>query len=146
MTLVRYRPFGGTLPVAEEMNQMLESFFAGPVTRSSNGPAWSPPSDVRETETHYLVRVEVPGVGKDSIKISLTNNTLVIKGEKKKEVDETKGQWHHTERTWGSFERSITLPNRVNGEAITARSTDGVLEITIPKADEARPREIKIEA
>ena len=85
-------------------------------------------------------------MAKDSIKIKLTNNTLVIKGEKKKETDETKGQWHHTERTWGSFERSVSLPTRVNGEQITARCVDGVLEITIPKADEARPREIKIEA
>ncbi|MDZ4804086.1 MAG: Hsp20/alpha crystallin family protein [Candidatus Eisenbacteria bacterium] len=146
MTLVRYRPFGGTLPVSEEVNQMLESFFAGPGARPVRRVAWSPPSDVRETETHFVVRAEVPGVGKDSITINLTNNTLVIKGEKKQELDETKGQWHHTERTWGSFERSITLPTRVNGEQITARCIDGVLEITIPKADEARPREIKIEA
>ncbi len=146
MTLVRYNPFGGTLPVSGEVNQLLESFFAGPNARPGNGLAWSPPSDVRETETHFVVRAEVPGVAKDSIKINLTNNTLVIKGEKKKEIDEAKGQWHHTERTWGSFERSVSLPTRVNGEQITARCVDGVLEITIPKADEARPREIKIEA
>ena len=146
MTLVRYRPFGRTMSVADEMNQMLDSFFAGTNSNPASPNRWSPPVDVRETETGFTVRVEVPGVAKDQIQLNLTNNTLTIRGEKKQVVDESKGQWHHVERTWGSFERSIALPVRVDGEKIVARHQDGVLEITVPKSDEAKPREIRIES
>jgi HSP20 family protein len=145
MTLVRYRPFGRTMSVAEEMNQMLDSFFGGSNPNASTALRWSPPVDVRETETGFTVRVEVPGVAKDQIQVNLENNTLTVRGEKKQVVDETKGQWHHVERAWGSFERSIALPVRVDGDKIAARYQDGVLEITVPKSDEAKPREIKIE-
>jgi HSP20 family protein len=145
MTLVRYRPFGRTMSVADEMNQMLDSFFGSPAP-GSNQLRWSPPMDVRETEAGFTLRVEVPGVARDAIQVKLENNTLVVRGEKKQVVDETKGQWHNLERTWGSFERSIALPVRVDGEKIVARYQDGVLEITVPKSDEARAREIKIES
>ena len=146
MTLVRYRPFGRTMSVSEEMSQMLDSFLGSSNPNASTALRWSPPVDVRETETGFTVRVEVPGVAKDQIQVNLTNNTLTVRGEKKQVVDEAKGEWHHVERTWGSFERSITLPVRVDGDKITARYQDGVLEITVPKSDEAKPREIRIES
>lgn len=146
MTLVRYRPFGRNLTVADDVNQMLESFFQSAPGTASGPTTWSPPCEVGETESGYTVRAEVPGVGRDAIKINLVNNTLVIQGEKKQQADETAGEWHHSERTWGSFERRIALPVRVDGARITARVTDGVLEVTIPKSDEARAREIKIES
>jgi HSP20 family protein len=134
------------MSVADDMNQMLDSFFGGSSPNASPALRWSPPLDVRETETGFTLRVEVPGVPKDQIQVNLENNTLTIRGEKKQVADESKGKWHHVERTWGSFERSITLPLRVNGEKIVARYQDGVLEIDVPKSDEAKPREIRIES
>jgi len=92
------------------------------------------------------VRAELPGVSKDDVKINMINNTLVLRGEKKQETEDKKGSWHHVERTYGAFERTFTLPNHVVAEKIKARFQDGILEVVIPKAEEARPREIRIES
>jgi HSP20 family protein len=146
MTLIRYRPVGRTLSMQDEMNRMLDTFFRttpGPVT---NGGTWYPASDVRETENEFIVRAELPGVAREDVRINLTNNTLSLRGEKKQETEEKKGNWHHVERTYGRFERTFTLPTDVAADRIKARYQDGVLEIVVPKAEAARPREIPIES
>ena len=144
MTLVRYRPMRDMLACQDDMNRMIESFFK-PTQAESPATGWVPAVDVRETESDFLVRTELPGVPKEEIKINLVNNTLTIRGEKKQEVEEKKGNWHHLERVFGSFERALTLPAAVQVDKIKARYTNGVLEITVPKAEEARTRDIKIE-
>lgn len=143
MTLVRYRPLRDMLTVQDEVNRMIDSFFRPAATEASGG--WAPACDVRETETDFVVRAELPGVAKDEIKVNLVNNTLTIRGEKKEENEEKKGNWHRVERTFGAFERALTFPANVQAEQIKARYTNGVLEVTVPKAESARTREIKIE-
>lgn len=143
MTLVRYRPLRDMLTVQDEVNRMIDSFFRPAEAEVSGG--WIPSCDVRENETDFVVRAELPGVNKDEIKINLVNNTLTIRGEKKQESEEKKGNWHRVERTFGTFERALTFPANVQQEQIKARFTNGVLEITVPKAESARTREIKIE-
>jgi len=143
MTLVRYRPFRDMLSLHEEMNRVCDSLVRpGDAQR---GEAWSPTCDVRETETDYIVRAELPGVPREAVKINMINSTLVLRGEKKQEEEENKGTWHHVERTYGSFERMFSLPTGVAVDKIKATYKEGVLEITVPKAEEARPREIRIE-
>lgn len=144
MTLVRYRPARDMLTFQDEVNRMIDSFFK-PTPADVTGGNWIPAVDVRETETDFIVRSELPGVSKDDIKINLVNNTLTIRGDKKQETEEKKGNWHHLERVFGTFERALTLPASVQPDKIKARFTDGVLEITVPKAEAARTREIKIE-
>lgn len=145
MTLVRYRPFQQMLSVQDEMNRLVDSFFRSNVPAGA-ADAWFPACDVRETETDFIVRAELPGVGKDDIKLNVINNTLVVRGEKKQETEEKKGSWHHVERTYGAFERTFALPSAVSADKIKARFKDGVLEIVLPKAEEARPRQITIES
>ena len=145
MTLVRYRPLQQMLSMQDEMNRMMDSFFRSGVP-TAPVDAWYPACDVRETETDFIVRAELPGVGKDDIKINVINNTLVVRGEKKQETEEKKGSWHHVERTYGAFERTFALPTAVAADKIKARFKDGVLEISLPKAEEARPRPIQIES
>lgn len=145
MTLVRYRPFAGTLALQDEMNRMFDSLIRSTTTPQLTSD-WYPVCDVRESETEFTVRAELPGVTKENVKINMIENTLVLRGEKKQETEEKKGNWHHVERTYGMFERTFTLPAHVLAEKIKARFLDGVLEVIIPKAEEARPREIRIES
>lgn len=146
MTLIRYRPLEGGHSVQDEMNRMLESFFRTAPVPGTNGSTWYPVSDVRETENEYIVRTELPGVARDDVKINLKNNTLTLRGEKKQGTEEKKGSWHHVERTYGHFERTFTLPTDVAADKIRARYQDGVLEIVVPKAEAAKPRDIAIES
>jgi len=143
MTLVRYRPLRGMVSLQDEMNRMFDSLMSPTAPRAAE--TWFPAVDVRETEGEYIVRAELPGLTREDVKINLINNTLILRGEKKQENEEKKGSWHHVERSYGSFERTFTLPTTVTSDTIKAKFHNGVLEITVPKAEEAKPREINIE-
>ena len=145
MTLVRYRPFKGTLALQDELNKMFDSLIRSTSTPTASSD-WYPVCDVRESETEFTVRAELPGVPKENVKINVVDNTLVVRGEKKQETEDKKSNWHHVERSFGLFERTFTLPKHVAAEKIKARFQDGVLEIAIPKAEEAKPREIRIDS
>ncbi len=107
---------------------------------------WMPRVDVEERENEFEVSMDVPGVDKKDVKVSLENKVLTIKGERKVERnEEEEGKYHCTERRYGSFQRSFTLPSSIDSSKIRARHENGVLSITVPKAEEAREREIKIE-
>jgi HSP20 family protein len=105
---------------------------------------YSPALDVMETDTAYMVRVETPGMEKDDIKIEFEQNILTVSGEKKTEKEEKSEKYHRVERRYGSFCRSLRL-TEVDGEKITAVYKNGVLEITVPKAEKAQPKKISIE-
>lgn len=105
---------------------------------------WTPSVDVVENNDNYLVKADIPGVKKDDLKVDVKNGTLVIKGEKKQEEKVEKDNYIRVERSYGNFIRSFTLPTNVDSSKINAKFTDGVLEITIPKKEEAKPKEVKI--
>lgn len=107
--------------------------------------AWkfSPACDVEETESHYMVSFDLPGIAKDDVKIEVTDNQLVVSGERKSETKE-KGSRHIVERFHGAFQRVFTLPASVDAERVEANYQDGVLRIAIPKVEAAKPRRIKI--
>lgn len=105
--------------------------------------SWGPAVDVAETKEKILVRAEVPGMKQDAISIEFENGLLTIRGERKLEKAEGV-TWHRVERTYGTFSRSFTLPRTVDAEKIAATYRDGILEIEVPKKEEAKPKHIKI--
>ena len=104
---------------------------------------WLPPVDVAETQDRIVVRAELPGVNQDQIQIEFENGLLTIRGERNfQKQDGT--TWHRVERVYGSFSRTFTLPRSVDAEKISAAYRDGVLEIEVPKKEEAKPKQIRI--
>ncbi len=106
---------------------------------------WIPAVDIHETEDNYVVKADLPGMKKEDIQIDLKDSTLTIRGEKKFEEKVSKDNYIRTERAYGTFVRSFTLPNNVDAEKIKASYKDGVLELTLPKKEEAKPKQIKVE-
>lgn len=107
---------------------------------------WSPAVDIYETGESFVIRADLPGVSKDDIHIEVKDNVLVLRGEKKFEEKVSRDNYIRIERSYGSFVRSFTLPQNVDADKIKAHYKDGVLEVTIPKKEEAKPRQIKVEA
>ena len=106
---------------------------------------WAPAVDIYETNDSFVVSADLPGLNKDEIQIDLKDNTLTLKGEKKFEEKVSKDNYIRVERAYGSFVRSFTLPQNVDPEKIKAKYKEGVLEVTIPKKEEAKPKQIKVE-
>ena len=129
-----------------EMNRAFDGFFRGDLldTASLLTSGWSPAIDISETNDLYIIRAELPGIKKDGVMITMHNNVITIRGEKKTE-DEKKGEnYHIVERSSGSFERSFTLPGTVTAETVDARFDDGILSITLRKTEEAKEKVIDV--
>jgi HSP20 family protein len=105
---------------------------------------WAPAVDVKETEDGLTMTVELPGIDPKDVEVGVENNRLSIKGERHFEQADEGETYHRVERAYGSFERTFTLPSAYDAENIEARSKDGVLTLTIPKREEAKPRSIKV--
>ncbi|MGQ0792595.1 MAG: Hsp20/alpha crystallin family protein [Deltaproteobacteria bacterium] len=106
---------------------------------------WSPAVDIRETAEGFIVRADVPGIAKDEIRIDVKDSTLTISGEKKSEDGASDNNYVRVERVSGTFARSFSLPKNVDSEKIKATYRDGVLELILPKRDEAQLKQIKVE-
>ena len=139
MTLVRWQP-RRFIDFRNEIDRFFEGFGDG----NSVWGAWSPAMDVSETEDEVLVHADLPGLSKDQIKITLENNVLTIRGEKQQESDKKDKQFHRSERSYGSFTRSFRLPTDVETGKISASYKDGVLNLTLPKSESAKPKEIEV--
>jgi HSP20 family protein len=105
---------------------------------------WSPSVDVSETKDNVVIKAEIPGMTKDDVKISIQDNVITLKGEKKQEKEEKDANYHRIERSYGSFCRSFTLPAAVKADKIKATYKDGILNVTLPKTEEVKPKEIPI--
>ncbi len=136
----------------EEMERLLESPVANWPLRMTwrripgDDTAWAPPIDMYEKEDSFIVRAELPGVNKDDVDISMTGDTLTIKGERKAPADVKAEEYQCCEVCYGSFSRSITLPAAVDANKIEASYGDGILELHLPKVKEAKPTKIQIKA
>lgn len=146
MSLVRWRPMREIARIREEMDRLFDEFFTGwpERRRSVLEGEWAPSVDVAETEEDVVVTAELPGVKQSDVEITVLNDVLTLKGEKKEEKEIKKENYHRIERSYGSFQRSISLPTGVQADKAKATYKDGVLTITIPKAEEAKPKSIKI--
>jgi HSP20 family protein len=146
VTVDRWEPFRNLVDIQGEVNRLLDSFAGRPMPGASRtGRPWQPSVDMHETKDDLVLRVELPGVNEKDVTVSITGDLLTIRGERRWE-DESKDQkFLHVERVYGHFERLIQLPMAVQADKVKAGYRDGVLEITLPKAEELKPREIKIE-
>jgi len=146
MNLVRYRPLGGLMNLQQDLDTMFQEFFQHePGLASARESGWVPAVDVVEDKDGYRLVAELPGVNKEDVKISLTEGLLTIRGEKKTETKRDTDNWHRVERSYGSFERSFRLGGQVDASKVKARYDNGVLTVLVPKAEEAKPREISID-
>ena len=143
MALIRWSPFRELASFQDEMNKLFNEFFS----RRSRGEEislWAPALDISETDDEIRIKAELPGVKKEDVSISISNNILAIRGEKKREVEEEKENFHRVERIDGSFHRSLELPSVVQTEKVEASFEGGVLNIVLPKSEEVKPKEIDI--
>lgn len=144
MAIVRYTPFTGfePFPGLRAFEDTMNKLFAA----EPNGRPWVPPVDIMENENALTVKADVPDVKFEDIDVHLENGTLTLRGERKfeKKTDE-KGGYHRIERSYGSFERSFTLPDTVDAEHVKAEYANGVLTVTLPKKEIAKPRQVKVE-
>ena len=133
----------------QRLNRFLDEAFAGMPTPEQGSvvtSAWFAPTDVSEDAAGIRISLEVPGVNPDDVKLSLENNLLTIRGEKRQQAEQKDERLHRFERTYGTFERTFVLPSTVDPEKIEAKADAGVLTVVLPKAERARPREIPVKA
>ena len=147
--LIRRRPSA----LARSMGWPFDGFFDDLAEAFVGGPAWPetsgrtdfvPAVDVAEDEAGFTLTAEVPGIGKDDLEVSVHDGVLTLRGEKKEEETREDAGWRRVERRFGRFERNIRLPEQVDAEKIVAGYKDGVLKLTLPKAEVAKARQIKI--
>ena len=147
MSIMRWRPRRDLLSIRDDMNHLFDNFFTGwPEPRKGllEGE-WAPSIDVSETDDEITVTAELPGVKQEEVDITIADDVLTLKGEKKEEKEVKEKNYHRIERSYGSFQRSISLPAGVQADKATATYKDGVLIIAVPKAEEAKPKQIKID-
>lgn len=105
---------------------------------------WSPKVDISETDNHFQIIAEIPGISRDDVKINIENNILTIQGERKEEKEEKGQRFHRIERYFGSFSRSFSLPHYVDENHVEATFKDGLLTLQIPKTEAAKPKSIEV--
>ena len=145
MTIERWRPFGSTTWWDSEVNRLFDSFFARPAASSNGERMWAPALDMYETKAEIVLNFELPGVREKDVALSIMGDVLTLKGERGFDRDVKDESYHHVERVFGKFERSVQLPMEVQAEKVQATYRDGMLEVKLPKAEEIKPREIKID-
>ena len=138
MALIRWRPttelwdpFAGLEEMRKEMNRAFETAFA-------------PALDVLEEKDGFLVKIDLPGLSKDDVSVTIQDNFLTVKGERKHDVETKEANFYHRERVHGTFARTLELPTRVDAGKVAANFRDGVLHVTLPKSEEAKPKETKV--
>ena len=148
MALVRWEPAREISSLQSEMNRLFNTFFDTPTTTGGNGGAvrrWVPSMDLVETEEHFVLRADLPGLSQEDVAIELEDNVLTVSGERKAEHEEKKEGFYRMERSFGQFRRSLTLPDGVDADAIAATFDKGVLEVRIPKPEARKPRKVAIQ-
>jgi HSP20 family protein len=130
-------------PFSREVDRLFDAFL-GQADRE--GRRWVPPVDLVEAEDHFVLKADLPGLTQDDVSIEVQDGTLSISGERKAEHEQRERGWYRIERSFGSFSRSLTLPEGVDPDGIQAEFRDGVLEVRIPKPEERKPRRIEISA
>jgi HSP20 family protein len=143
MELVRWEPFTSLSNVRSVFNELFDGDF-GRTWDQPNTSKWYPAVDVLEGKDDYLIRAELPGMKKEDIKVEVKDGTLTLSGERQSEKPAEGVEYRHTERLAAKFWRSFSLPKTVKHDGIDAVYKDGVLEIRVPKAEEAKPRQIQI--
>lgn len=146
MAVVKWDPFRDLLSIQDRMNRLFEQTLSR--SRPEEGIAastWTPSVDIYETPETIVLKAELPGLSREDIEIQIRDNTLTLKGERRFAKDVQQENYLRIERAYGAFQRSFTLPATIQQDKIRAVFRDGVLELTLPKAEEAKPKKIAIE-
>jgi HSP20 family protein len=144
--LVPFRPFRELESFRNEMDRLWDTFFEGRPRRrrTDDGGEWLPSLDISETKSDLVVEAEIPGMDPKDIDISLSDGTLIIKGERKHEKEKKEKDYHLIERSYGTFTRMVRLPKEVKRDKISASYKNGILKVILPKSKEAMTKEVKI--
>jgi HSP20 family protein len=148
-TVIRWNPFREMEDVQRRMSSLLEGnlFRRSNLTNGEENisvPEWAPMVDVIEDEKEYLIKVELPEVQKDDVKVTVENGTLTISGERKAEKEQKGRRFHRVERYYGRFERTFGIPDDAETDAVNAEFKDGVLRVRLAKSEKARPKQIEV--
>lgn len=147
MTVTRYDPFRDLRSLQEEVNRL----FTGNIGRSYEDEgiargSWNPNVDIYENKEQIVLEAELPGMSRQDFELTIENNVITLRGERRFEKKEETESYHRVERAYGSFSRSFTLPNTVTGEGASADYRNGVLRVTLPKREETKARRIEIKS
>jgi HSP20 family protein len=145
MTITRYDPFRDLRSLQDEVNRL----FTGNVARTFDDEgiargSWNPSVDIYENKEQIVLEAELPGMNREDFDLSIENNVVTLRGERRFEKKDDTDNYHRVERAYGSFTRSFTLPNTVTAEGATADYRNGVLRVTIPKREETKARRIEV--
>jgi HSP20 family protein len=145
MNLVRFDP----LRELEDMSSRLNRFFGPPMRRQTDEDGmmfadWSPPMDIQETDTEYLVKTDLPDVKKEDVKVAIEDGILTVEGERKQEKEEKNKKFHRVERSYGKFVRKLAVPAEVDAQKVAADFKDGVLNVHLPKSPLAKPKSVDV--
>lgn len=146
MSITRWEPFRDLVSTQDRFNQLFNDTFAHAFgdQQELSPRAWVPPVDIYQTEEGLVLKAELPGVNPDDVEIRVEDNTLHLKGERKFEKDVKEENLHRVERSYGTFARSFALPNSIDPDKVRAEYNGGVLTLTMPTREEAKPKTIKI--
>lgn len=140
-------PFRNFRALQQRINRLFEEAF-GPLgtfgEESWTLAAWAPACDIYETDNEIVVKMELPEVKREDIQVTLDNNVLTIRGERKFQEEAKRENYHRIERSYGEFMRSFTLPAAIDSSKISADYKDGVLRVVLPKREEAKPKQIEV--
>jgi HSP20 family protein len=144
MTLVKFNPARDLLSIRDNFDRMVQDLFDRRWDISESMGELTPAVNIEENENEYVITAELPGVKKEDVKITFEDGALSISGEKKVENEDKKENFHRIERRYGVFSRSFAIPTSIVVEKIDASFKDGVLKVTLPKAEEAKPKQIEV--
>ena len=145
MAIVRWEPLREFSTLQNEMNRLFNTVFDSPAPAGNGGlRRWMPAMDLVESGDHFVLRADLPGLSEEDVNIEVEERVLTISGERKAEHTETKDGYQRFERAFGAFSRSLTLPEGIDAEAVSASFDRGVLEVRIPKPEQRKPRKISI--
>ena len=141
--LSRWEPMREMMTLREAMDRLFDDAFTRPLNLRDGGSS-APAIDMFQTDDEVVVRAALPGFKADEVQINVTGDVLTLRGERKQEEEKKERAWHIREHRWGSFERSISLPTEVTADRAVADFENGVLTISLPKAEEVKPRTITV--
>lgn len=144
-TMERWHPFRQLSEMQAEMNRLFDNVFGSPAATASER-FWAPICDMWETKDDVVVALDLPGVNEKDVSVSITGDLLSVKGERRHQQEVSEDGYHRLERAYGRFERAIQLPVPCQPDKVKATYRDGVLTVTLPKAEQVRAKEIKVEA
>jgi len=147
MAIVKWDPFRDILTLRDRMDRLFDDSLARLKGTEEDvaHSAWSPAVDIYETVDNLVINVEIPGMNKDDITVEVKNNTLCLKGERKFEKDVKEENYHRIERSYGAFYRVFSLPANINQNKVKASYKNGVLEISIPKEEKSKPKQVSVD-